>query len=709
MKQRFRAGQCCCTDVCTVLSDSFSGLSLGIKNGVVDANWYALPNLSSHGAEYYAWKVEDADHWLQVDNYYALLVGGVSGFRFYYRGSVPRHFSASVYMRPTFPDSIGSITYAPVTAITDEAKWYRLEVVASGSTYGDADASTACGYLRLRQLLTDTQVLIEVPIPGLCAMGEDTDAVRSMHKARLCYNPDTQILSGSVTTHLGVTHWIHAKGVPAVDEHTSNLSTVTGFGNTNLWFEATNWGTRPTDFGSYIFDNFRLSESKDTPSDYGYYGDYGYSFYTNCPCCKDGCASQTIDLSTTTFDCRWEVVSGIYFDQPGDGTLTVDGKLRWLSSWSGVDDDCLPDYSSRITARVYSDVGGASAVLRINDTGDGAFYDGVLRVETVDGLGNGYLRILDSSGTILQEVTAPTADLSTWMDMTLCFDGDFVTLNALGHQLEVAVEDTGGQFVGIGSSGGYVSFMSVSINHNVYGNGCGNCYTGTEGDGSMVPPGGGTGSDCGTCFVPNLVPGVLKLRIQGPPCAYNFFDQTLPVPPFLQGTWPIYYDAAITPCTGATIDFCGHTKVLERAVAYSTVFDDPIYGSIYTGRTLDLDCCSDTTAPADCDPPYGCPNQATIVAIIYIGWDSDGVCWVYLVIGGFGEPSISCNVASPNAIWRKSLGTCPIDLAEAMEFVALDYVDSCLGDTDVVPPGFGACDTEDQFCLWSQFQMSLRR
>lgn len=420
---------CGCTDECLILSDNFNDMAVGIKNGVVDGNWYANLDLSSYGADQNCWSVT-ADHWLRVDNLDAVANGQSGGpFRFFYRGDVPRHFAAKVKMRPVWEGSIGSIVYAN-TYNNIGGPWYRLEVVASDATYGDADAEKACGTLRIRRLLPNN-LTVEVPIPGLCAFGTD-ESYAGMHQVQMCYNPDNHILSGKVTTCFGRVFWIYTNQAVPVPSHVNNFNPTTGTGVTNLWFEATNWGASPTtDGGIYFFDDFRLSLAKNTPEDpygYYYYG-YGDSEPDSCPCCG-GCVRTGVTFNLPGDDGLRADEVDCQISQSGSATqtgatllATSPTTLTWLGSHSGVGVDCQPMTSQAVTVSAASAAYGAQVSVSIGTA------SATLTFDSYDGAGDGSLAL---TGEDPVTVSAP---INIPVTLRLCATDDMLIAHAAGEYI----------------------------------------------------------------------------------------------------------------------------------------------------------------------------------------------------------------------------------------------------------------------------------
>lgn len=407
------------------------------------------------------WSVEPDDSW-EIDDNFLTSSGAAAGVNTAEWIGDPDALPA--HIRIACDIEIGGLDRSAAIAYGGGGVVYRVYLKTI------PELLAPCGVLRLTK--NGVQVGWDVPVPDLVP--------GYFHRLTICYNPDWQQVTASVSIkvqhpdpevelELGATHSAHWRDCepPTGDE-------------IKIWLEI------PDESGSWIFDDFEISEIKQTGS-YYYYDGTG-----DCPCCPGGgCNAETLTFGAEDMDCRWSEESGTWSQADGVVESSDAGaRLLWNGSWTGIDSECLPDDTTLVEALFSSSEGGAEAEVFLDWEG-GSYHHARLTLESAPGEADGSLRLFENGAEV---DGSPLLELEFAVDvqhrLRLCFDGETLTAVAgTQHRIEKGdVGALGGQRAGIGvGSNKLVQFERVVIGHNIFAVGCKDCWGTVNDDGSVDP------------------------------------------------------------------------------------------------------------------------------------------------------------------------------------------------------------------------------
>jgi len=473
----------CCR--CGVYNESFDGATRKL-NGIEDIGRFT-PDRSSDTDPTYFWWLNHSRGTLETitslgDGTYlaSLDVSSPTGtipsgpYRYFVPQAPPRHFRFSFNFDAGIRTGRFRAVYQAISSDPLQSKRYAFEIEVSSLFGSDDDSATECGFLRIfdvTDLLAEAQIGATVPVPGLCARPSDPSGGGHfvMHKGQMCYDPETQLLSCSVTLASGGgPNCMHAINLPTAEDPLDEPV---------LWLEPMEFPTGGSTYGgSYIFDNVRITQTKNIPDDYtGEYGAFGEDEPSDCPCCGPR------DCQSTTFDPN---------DPPCNVLNVEDTIYIYQRSWSGIDEDCMIDPTTFISVRFRTSA---------DDYGSGPF---TLRLMTnVYGAATYYLPVAvtfdNDSGTISvnggDEVAVPglAAD-GEWHLLTVCYDGSTLVGICDGTSAAAAVIDiNGGMFTAIDVDLDVIEVEPVTVSHNIFSVDCPDCLSGcaSAACSDSVPPG----------------------------------------------------------------------------------------------------------------------------------------------------------------------------------------------------------------------------
>ncbi len=192
---------CCCED-CTVYFTDWGEWDAQDLNGPYDI-WSFEPDQSGDTPPHHVWEivVSGSVHFLEGRK---SATSGSGPWRAIYHSTLPRHLSVISHVEAG-EECVFNITYQAVNGA--DAKRVKMQVGLSGPS---SDPGEHCGYLRLwdvTDLFSPVPLTDPVPVAGLVS--------NKTHVYRVCYDPETEVLLGSVTLFgTGAVHDVHADGLP---------------------------------------------------------------------------------------------------------------------------------------------------------------------------------------------------------------------------------------------------------------------------------------------------------------------------------------------------------------------------------------------------------------------------------------------------------------------------------------------------------------
>jgi hypothetical protein len=276
------------------------------------------------------------------------------------------------------------------------------------------------------------------------------------HTLTICADMDLQIFVTHVVTASGEVFANHVHALVTAGSFTP-LSTFT-------------LGLHQQVEGSYYFDDFAIQHTRAFPSaEYG----YGYGENSTCPCCgPGGCEEVSDDFEDGVIDCRWLQQVGSWTETGGTITSGDSGAiLQWLGMWSGLDDDCLPDDSVRITASAKAALGESAIIYFDLFSTAVSHYAKVTWPSTEEG-SDGTIKIFSTSGGELATSAVSGLRSDTNATITVCWDG----FRAIATVNSTTIEADDASLNGVHwALGGTAIWDSVTTSYNIYGAGCQNC------------------------------------------------------------------------------------------------------------------------------------------------------------------------------------------------------------------------------------------
>jgi hypothetical protein len=544
-------------------------------------------------------------------------------YRAYWQQEIPRAFAVTSSVGARTPGS--TPRFRMVYQADDGGEGTRRYAAEIEFTAADSNDDTdECGTLRLLDLtnLLSPATLAEVPVATL--------AHRVRYHLTLCYNPNSQILSASVTSTQIESQPNRVLGIQSI--HAKDCATPEDLESSTLWLE---WLDLPTSGGLGQVASVSASDTKNPiePTDEEFIGEAK----PKCPCCRPSrCTVTYDDFENGEIDCRWVQLVGTWVEADGKiHTTGGAGTIAWRGSHAGANDDCLPDCSVKVwvefiltaepygVSRGYIELVGddgdkkiiANTVLTVN--GDGTAAAGALAISFKNGV---------DDAITLDTVTFENMQPGAKIRLAVCYlHGDITAIVSdvtnsysvnynggmspdsygYGYDYDDNPDNVVGEFcfgyakivdqLG-GSDNGYTHFQ---ISHNLDSIKCDDCYSNQRGDGGdddddgptgpgpYQPPGGpGTADTCDDPDYPDHLckdatyPWRLKARIA-------VFDYALPegqpegncpaIKADIIGTYILkanqisdtqisLIDAAINCCDMEDAGGCGTTWVLSKPV-----------------------------------------------------------------------------------------------------------------------------------------------
>jgi len=641
MRDRMKPGKNCCKG-CSRFSDNFNRADEFIGASATDSTgkWH-----SAGGPHDNDWAISSSQ--LSIPTTSTAASAAFPQIEFI--PQLPTHVSVTVAI--TIPADTGKAGILLATGrATSHLSKAEIEV-----------ADTGCGFLRLYDLTqgSNTQSLLgwDVPVPDL--------TVGDKHLLTICFDPDSGVLSAHVVTAAGKTYFNHVKGQQPVTSYTHSQAF--------LWADESVTGT-------YYFDDFEVGETKVQTNYYYYYTDNG------CPCCGPGDCQVTLDeFDGPSLDCRWSQLSGSH-SFPVDGTVVLSNSgdaLLWNGSYSGIDQDCLADYSVLAAVRVKSDVAGAEVIVEVDWLDSSNYYYGKLTLSSP-----ATIAIYSSQSGLLASHTlsASVAADGLWNNFYVCLVDGTLTARCAGELVEADVTPFGGDRVAIGSGSvsGDIVFDYVEITHDLYSAACKDCYSadprppdpGTGGQG----PGSGQGADiipgCDLPICTGDSPAKIRVKIGG-----TFI-----------GVPPVGGSAA---CCDAYRDQIFGSHILTNGALSN---GNPALGGTcgsYGSGSRQLCDVSWEGGGAQCPNP-GNPTLETLVWLvqIYIAYDGNGDARVYGVVN-----TEVLTFVSPYAFWTFRSNPIPVDANGQFDCLSALTGPLTLCDINFNASNLGACIDPDSITL----------
>lgn len=624
-----------------------------------------------------------------IPGYLECRAGSETGpFTATWTGTPTRHFSCTARVAasgiagagPDYSDTPKfRIVYVATSSDSPLTRRYAAEIeFIAGDSGADTDE---CGYLRLYDL---TNLLSPVELAA-APVGQLVH--RLGLNLTMCYDPETQLLIASVTSNgsvnnvFGKLQSIHAKGV---DTDPAELDSA------SIYLE---WELEEDAVG--VVASFKVSQTKNLDN-----GDTDPSGIADeedpdCPCCRPSrCSATVLTFDGSTIDCRLLQSLGTWTQSGGKISTSSTGRLSWLGSWAGVNDDCLPD----CTWKVWVEVKGPEEAsdlfqwrIELVDVDDSvrAYADLYLSCVDPESPLEGQLtigRIVGIGGLEQLDVTEVSFEPGAMVRFSFCFMyGEFTAIATSGGDTFTAdysnstgsdwddggysYGEDGGAFDDFCPSGvqlvaprtGGTDFYEFGVSHNLDSPECEDCFGGDDDGPGTTPhddPDACPPDDPGQNCIGGEYPTKLKVRLNvvpgpGATCEELCFD--------FSGTYLLSVGPTYTPPGGEGTIGCG----TQSTGIIPMLCDEPDMDlDAYEG--LQCSCgwygCFSLANP--CSEPFNV--GISFIALLQRLAGGEYRMVVHVTVDSFNPV---CSGESPGGIdggwtlWSESLGTSPIDCA----------------------------------------------